>query len=205
MRVRPLGPLVAVAMLAACGGGDDDASDQAADLPTPAPTLTVAARPNASPTAAATPPPPLPIPTAATAVKVPTTKATTPPKLPSYRVAMPDGRTAPNTATDWRFENFAVEQKNQQRSGTVDVTYLGPGLASMEFTVLVTQTDTGPLGEVRSTFELRGSLSAIQADATETVRLLGGGDDDLFAQDATYEPSFSITKVTDDDPKARPD
>lgn len=204
MKVRLLGSLVAVAMLAACGGGDDDASDQAADLPTPAPTVTVAARPNASPTAAATPPSPLPIPNATLSVKVPTTKATTPPKLPAYRIAMPDGRTAPNTTTDWKFENFAVEQKNQQRSGTVDVTYLGPGLASMEFTVLVTQTGTGPFGELRSTFELRGFISAIQADATETVRLLGGGESDIFAQDATYEPSFSITKVTDDDPKARP-
>jgi hypothetical protein len=204
VKVRLLGSLVAVAMLAACGGGDDDASDQAADLPTPAPTVTVAARPNASPTAAATPPSPLPIPNATLSVKVPTTKATTPPKLPAYRIAMPDGRTAPNTTTDWKFENFAVEQKNQQRSGTVDVTYLGPGLASMEFTVLVTQTGTGPFGELRSTFELRGFISAIQADATETVRLLGGGESDIFAQDATYEPSFSITKVTDDDPKARP-
>lgn len=204
MKARLLGPLAALAVLAACGGGDDDASDQAADLLTPGPTVTVAARPNASPTAAATPPSPLPIPTAATSVKVPTTKATTPPKLPSYRIAMPDGRTAPNTTTDWKFENFAVEQKNQQRSGTVDVTYLGPGLASVEFTVLVTQTSTGPFGEVKSTFELRGFLSAIQADATETVRLLGGGDNDIFAQDATYEPNFSVTKVTDDDPKARP-
>lgn len=204
MRVRLLGPLVAVAMLAACGGGDDDASDQAADLPTPGPTVTVAARPNTSPTPAGTPPAPLPIPTGAASVKVPTTKATTPPKLPSYRIAMPDGRTAPNKTTDWKFENFAVEQKNQQRSGTVDVTYLGPGLASMEFTVLVTQAGTGPFGEVKSTFEMRGFISAIQADATETVRLLGGGGSDIFAQGATYEPSFSITKVTDDDPKARP-
>lgn len=204
MNVRRFGLLVAVAMLAACGDGDDDASDQAADLPTPGPTVTVAARPNASPTAAATPPSPLPIPTAAGSVRVPTTKATSPPKLPSYRVAMPDGRTAPNTTTDWKFENFAIEQKNQQRGGTVDVTYLGPGLASMEFTVLVTQTGTGPFGEVKSTFELRGFLSAIQADATETVRLLGGGNSDVFAQNATYEPSFSVTKVTDDDPEARP-
>jgi hypothetical protein len=202
VKVRLLGPLVAVAMLAACG--DDNASDQAADLPTPGPTVTVAARPNTSPTPAGTPPSPLPIPTATSSVKVPTTNATTPPKLPSYRIAMPDGRTAPNTTTDWKFENFSVEQKNQQRSGTVDVTYLGPGLASMEFTVLVTQTGTGPFGEVESTFELRGFLSAIQADATETVRLLGGGDRDILAQGATYEPSFSVIKVTDDDPKARP-
>lgn len=202
MRIHRLGPLVALAVLAACG--DDDASDQAADLPTPGPTVTVDARPNASPTAAPTPPSPLPIPTATTSVNVPTTKATTPPKLPSYRIAMPDGRTAPNTTTDWKFENFEVEQKNQQRSGTVDVTYLGPGLASAEFTVLVTQTNTGPFGEVKKTFELRGFLSAIQADATETVRLLGGGDNDVFAQGATYEPTFTVTEVTDEDPKARP-
>jgi hypothetical protein len=203
MDARILAPLVAVAVLAACGGGDD--ADQAADLPTPGATVTVAGTPSVTPTAtaAAVPPTPLPLPGAAAPAKVPTTKATTPPKLPSYRVAMPDGRTSPNTGTDWKFANFEITN-NQQRSGTVDVTYTGPGLASMEFTVLVRATRTGPFGELTDTFELRGFISAIQADATENVRLLGGGETDLFAQDATYEPSFTVVKVTDDDPKARP-
>lgn len=209
MNVRILASVAvgaAVAALAACGGGDD--SDQATDLPAPGSTVTVAGTPGATPaaTAAAVPPTPLPLPATApntVPTTVPTTKATTPPKLPSYRVAMPDGRTSPNTTSDWKFANFEITN-NQQRSGTVDVTYRGPGLASLEFTVLVKATRTGPFGAVTDTFELRGFLSAIQADATESVRLLGGGETDLFAQDATYEPSFTIVKITDDDPKARP-
>ena len=50
---------------------------------------------------------------------------------------------------------------------------------------------------------MRGFVSAVQADATETVRLGGGGEADTFAEDATYEPAFTVMKVSDDDPKAR--
>ena len=196
--------LAAFVTIAGCGGGDDSDSSVAdtAGSPTPTVTVTVSATPKVAK------PKPSGTPSAPTAVAGAVTPAATPkpakqaPAKPAYRVAMPDGRTSP-TLLDWSFGNLKIEPRPPGFTGTVDVTYNGPGLASMDFTAVIDFTDTWSDGtQVHDSATFKGSVTNIAADATETVRLLGGNEKGI-QEGRTYEGHYSVDSVTDDDPKAR--
>jgi hypothetical protein len=117
---------------------------------------------------------------------------------------MPDGRTAPVEA-DFTFKNLHLESHNTRLSGTVDVAYNGPGLASALFTVATTVTNCSADGAqcFTSNPTFKGSVSAIRAGATENVNLGGGADTIFYNDSSTYEGVYSIDEMSDDDPKAR--
>ena len=115
---------------------------------------------------------------------------------------MPDGRTAP-MESDFAFDNLTLMQGHGfDITATVDVTYNGPGLASMLFTVVVTLMNETSQGTWKDTAEYKGSVSAMQSGATENVKL-GGQNDPLFYDTTTYEGVYTIDSMSDDDPKAR--
>lgn len=210
-RVALAGALTTALVLAACGGGDDSAESSAGASTGPSAAASSAGRPTA--TKSAKPKTTAAAAISASAVPAVTTAATKPaaaPKAPgtktlAYRVAMPDGRTFPQI-TDWKFTSLKLRREGAGFTGTVDVTYTGPGLASMNFTTLVRVNYLGPDGIARAgqPVEFLGSLTAIRAGATETVQLLGGNEA-RFDEDAGYEEQHTVESMSDDDPKARAD
>jgi hypothetical protein len=200
----------AVLVLAACGGGrGGDVAVPVVPEPAPSATTTVTITPTPVPGGK---PGKSPKP-GTSATPGATAGGTTPGKpkpvrtpLPPIQNAMPDGRTSP-VAADFTISNLKLDNRFLAATiATVDVTYSGPGFAGMSFTATVTYTANGKgaLGKSgKATTTYNGEVTSMRAGVTQSVRLAGGDQKLYMADGSPYSAKYTISSVTDEDPKAR--